>query len=127
MEKITDEVVMALIEGAKVLEDVMAKLKAAGYGVAPTETPYEKARRLWEEWHSETEHGITYERAEEIVEPLLAEIDRRDREAWTDADMVAVAEWARDIEKECPFATEAKFYGQLEEWIAIRRAAKAKE
>ena len=90
------------------------------YKLPSAETPYEKARRLWSEWEREPDGGITYEAACQIVPPLLAEIDRRDREAWTDEDMRYT--YIFGVNYGCGIR-----HISFDEWITARRAAKAKE
>ena len=90
------------------------------YKLPSAETPYEKARRLWSEWEREPDGGITYEAACQIVPPLLAEIDRRDREAWSDQDMISFGSFC------CGKALNGEDVDMKEE-LAARRAAKAKE
>jgi hypothetical protein len=56
---------------------------------------------------------------EQALAALRAEIDRRDREAWTDEDMFDAACHGRGISGVNEYAFKA--------WLAARRAAKAKE
>jgi hypothetical protein len=195
-----EQVIADTISSERMAAKIMRGLDEAGI-FAPTETPYEKARQLWEELYAPYDACLVKSIKDDVIDPLLAEIDqveklrtenkamcgaihnlsvinerleaerdnekearekvedeaerhlqesyrlqqqlkalkeeprftqdhaeidRRDREAWTDADMVAVAEWARDTENERPWA-EKEFYDYLDDWIAARRAAKAKE
>jgi hypothetical protein len=123
---------------------------------APAETAHEKARRLWEEWCKESceDKLITnFSRARQIIEPLLAtinkmhteesrtylealaldlekanaEIDRLKSEAWTDDDMWWAVNKVRQILRD----SEGTWYPEevtlFKDALAARRAAKAKE
>jgi hypothetical protein len=137
MEKLSEEqrkaIVAELAKCGFTEKGVDDCLREAGL-LTPAETPYEKARRLNAiiSVHSGPYANLLEDAAdmadayEQALAELKAEIDQRDREAWTDADMVAVVEWARDTENERPWA-EKEFYDYLDDWIAARRAAKAKE
>jgi hypothetical protein len=95
------------------LDSLKCRLKTS----RKTETAYEKAQRLWEEWEREPGYGITYEAAIQIVPALLAEIDRLKWETWDNDDMW----WAHSCMTTCD--VKSVFIDRL----AARRAAKAKE
>jgi hypothetical protein len=95
----------------------------------PAETAPEKARRLWEEWGQESPTPPDDERARECfhrankyINALLAEIDRIKSEMWTDEDMRDAAKYVYISDPSFKCFSEA-----FSQWLAARRAAKAKE
>ena len=127
MEKLSEEmfekleqVIADTISSEKMAAKIMRGLDEAGI-FAPTDTPYEKARRLWEELYAPYDACLVKSIKDDVIDPLLAEIDRRDREAWTNDEVYDYANYRKDCYRdEVPFNLPAV-------WLSARRAAKAKE
>ena len=95
------------------------RLREAGL-LTPAETPYEKARRLWEELYAPYDAWYVNAIKDDVIDPLFAEIDRRDCEVWSDQDMISFGSFC------CGKALNGEDVDMKEE-LAARRAAKAKE
>ena len=126
MEKLSEEmfekleqVIADTISSERMAAKIMRGLDEAGI-FAPTDTPYEKARRLWEELYAPYDACLVKSIKDDVIDPLLAEIDRRDREAWSDQDMISFGSFC------CGKALNGEDVDMKEE-LAARRAAKAKE